>query len=314
MPLGIGPPNHHRARHRALIFGPKRLPDLGRSLGSGMREFKDSITGCNKDDDDEPPKIAAPAADEPHDVAAARRRGEPHARLSRAPRRPTAWHGTRAAADRSRGSPDPRRPPRRAAQAADRSRSSTLVAAFAFCFWQNNAILDIVTKPVRDDAEPRQTPSTAEQGPARAGRALSAGAGRRRCARSRPALAADRPGRCDALGSDDNLSAAQRRQIDQLASPRWRKPVGRSPRPPRRVPRRHAAQPRDARRHRAVHRDDHGRLLRGAAARDADAALPDVRVRPAGLQPARAQGRAAADADGAGAVHRRRRCSATSSS
>ena len=26
-----------------LIFGPKRLPDLGRSLGSGMREFKQSI-------------------------------------------------------------------------------------------------------------------------------------------------------------------------------------------------------------------------------------------------------------------------------
>ncbi len=28
-----------------VIFGPKRLPDLGRSLGSGMREFKDSISG-----------------------------------------------------------------------------------------------------------------------------------------------------------------------------------------------------------------------------------------------------------------------------
>lgn len=37
-----------------LIFGPKRLPGLGRSLGSGMREFKDSITG--KDDDDERPE------------------------------------------------------------------------------------------------------------------------------------------------------------------------------------------------------------------------------------------------------------------
>jgi sec-independent protein translocase protein TatA len=34
-----------------LIFGPKKLPELGRSLGRGMREFKDSITG--KDDDDE---------------------------------------------------------------------------------------------------------------------------------------------------------------------------------------------------------------------------------------------------------------------
>jgi sec-independent protein translocase protein TatA len=34
-----------------LIFGPKRLPDLGRSMGRGMREFKESITG--KDDDRE---------------------------------------------------------------------------------------------------------------------------------------------------------------------------------------------------------------------------------------------------------------------
>ena len=28
-----------------VIFGPKRLPEMGRSLGKGMREFKDSITG-----------------------------------------------------------------------------------------------------------------------------------------------------------------------------------------------------------------------------------------------------------------------------
>ncbi len=34
-----------------VIFGPKRLPEMGRSLGKGMREFKDSISG--KDDDDE---------------------------------------------------------------------------------------------------------------------------------------------------------------------------------------------------------------------------------------------------------------------
>ena len=31
-----------------LVFGPKRLPEMGRSLGKGMREFKDSISG--KDD------------------------------------------------------------------------------------------------------------------------------------------------------------------------------------------------------------------------------------------------------------------------
>ena len=34
-----------------LVFGPKRLPEMGRQLGKGMREFKESITG--KDDDEE---------------------------------------------------------------------------------------------------------------------------------------------------------------------------------------------------------------------------------------------------------------------
>ena len=35
-----------------IVFGPKRLPGLGRQLGSGMREFKESITGKDKDDDE----------------------------------------------------------------------------------------------------------------------------------------------------------------------------------------------------------------------------------------------------------------------
>ena len=34
-----------------LVFGAKRLPEMGRSLGKGMREFKDSVSGK---DDDEP--------------------------------------------------------------------------------------------------------------------------------------------------------------------------------------------------------------------------------------------------------------------
>jgi sec-independent protein translocase protein TatA len=33
-----------------VIFGPKRLPDLGRSLGRGMREFKESVTGRDRDE------------------------------------------------------------------------------------------------------------------------------------------------------------------------------------------------------------------------------------------------------------------------
>ena len=33
-----------------LIFGPKRLPEMGRSLGHGMREFKNSVTGDDRTD------------------------------------------------------------------------------------------------------------------------------------------------------------------------------------------------------------------------------------------------------------------------
>ena len=36
-----------------LVFGPKRLPGLGRQLGGGMREFKDSIAGKGGRDDDD---------------------------------------------------------------------------------------------------------------------------------------------------------------------------------------------------------------------------------------------------------------------
>jgi len=38
-----------------LLFGAKRLPEIGRSLGNGMREFKDSVT-----DSDRPPELPVP--------------------------------------------------------------------------------------------------------------------------------------------------------------------------------------------------------------------------------------------------------------
>jgi sec-independent protein translocase protein TatA len=38
-----------------LLFGAKRLPEIGRSLGSGMREFKDSVSGMTQHDEDPPP-------------------------------------------------------------------------------------------------------------------------------------------------------------------------------------------------------------------------------------------------------------------
>ncbi len=33
-----------------VIFGPKKLPELGKSLGSGMRSFKDSVSGSDRDE------------------------------------------------------------------------------------------------------------------------------------------------------------------------------------------------------------------------------------------------------------------------
>jgi sec-independent protein translocase protein TatA len=45
-----------------LVFGPKRLPEMGRSLGRGMREFKNSVTR----DHDEPAELTtARAVEEP---------------------------------------------------------------------------------------------------------------------------------------------------------------------------------------------------------------------------------------------------------
>jgi len=43
-----------------LVFGAKRLPEMGKSLGKGMREFKDSITGSS----DEKAELPASSGDE----------------------------------------------------------------------------------------------------------------------------------------------------------------------------------------------------------------------------------------------------------
>jgi len=50
-----------------VIFGPKRLPGLGRQLGSGMREFKESISGKDgdRDEDRDPSGLAAAPEDTP---------------------------------------------------------------------------------------------------------------------------------------------------------------------------------------------------------------------------------------------------------
>jgi len=41
-----------------VVLGPKRLPEVGRSLGKGIREFKDSVSGNDKDETPPPPQAS----------------------------------------------------------------------------------------------------------------------------------------------------------------------------------------------------------------------------------------------------------------
>jgi sec-independent protein translocase protein TatA len=62
MPFGIGPAELAIVLVLALIIlGPKRLPEVGRSVGRGMREFKEGISGNNSqiEDDDDDRDVAA---------------------------------------------------------------------------------------------------------------------------------------------------------------------------------------------------------------------------------------------------------------
>jgi sec-independent protein translocase protein TatA len=49
-----------------VILGPKRLPEVGRSLGKGIREFKDSVTG---NETEAPPQPPAASIDPPAQAA-----------------------------------------------------------------------------------------------------------------------------------------------------------------------------------------------------------------------------------------------------
>lgn len=52
-----------------IVLGPKRLPEAGRSLGRGLRDFRDAINGTHDEPPEAPPiTTAAPAPDQaPHD-------------------------------------------------------------------------------------------------------------------------------------------------------------------------------------------------------------------------------------------------------
>jgi sec-independent protein translocase protein TatA len=61
MPFNVGPLELIIVLAIALIvLGPKKLPEVGRSIGSGMREFKDSLTASTSRDEDEDQVRAKP--------------------------------------------------------------------------------------------------------------------------------------------------------------------------------------------------------------------------------------------------------------
>jgi sec-independent protein translocase protein TatA len=47
-----------------IVLGPKKLPEAGKSLGKGMREFKDSLSGERHEEIAEPPAPTASATTE----------------------------------------------------------------------------------------------------------------------------------------------------------------------------------------------------------------------------------------------------------
>ena len=144
-----------------MIFGPKRLPGLGRQLGSGLREFKDSITGHSEDDEDGArPELTSASAG--RDAAPARvRRGRfPAPRLSGLLGKSLVAKVLRPIGQDDRLS---------IVDHLDELRSRliiclvALLVAFGVCFWQNHALLDLLNR-----ALPHNSSVTTQQGLGRA--------------------------------------------------------------------------------------------------------------------------------------------------
>ena len=72
MPFGIGLPEILIFLGVVLLlFGAKRVQEIGRSVGKGMREFKDAVTGR---DDEQPPRLPQAPEDEERAASAPRER------------------------------------------------------------------------------------------------------------------------------------------------------------------------------------------------------------------------------------------------
>jgi sec-independent protein translocase protein TatA len=59
-----------------IIFGPKRLPELGQSMGRGIREFRNSISGDKDKDDPDAKRKELEASQAPADESATKQSAE----------------------------------------------------------------------------------------------------------------------------------------------------------------------------------------------------------------------------------------------
>ena len=214
-----------------LILGPKRLPGLGKGLGQGMREFKEAITGESKDEEEQQPAIlrarhagSEPSASDAGGPTADRGSAEVGSSapvvMRRGRQRRVGRATWRAGAQRWRRfcGPSGTRTRLSIVDHLDELRSrlfvclAALVVAFGLCFWQNQALLDLLNKPL-PTASPRR-PTTR-----RADRANGQGA----------------PGVDEAatavrsLAGLPELSAAGARGDRSGARPTWRRRQGAAP-------------------------------------------------------------------------------------
>ena len=214
-----------------LVFGAKRLPEMGRSLGDGMRGFKDAISG-------ESSHAAAPPAAARGRPAGARRRSssEPVAvpseiRSAPHPHRREDPRLIMATAVGSIGHEDRLSVVDHLEELRARLIVSLAVVAvaFGFCFWQNHALLNIINRAARardpETGEGRQRPARrdlhraaerAHRGDAAAGRRAGARASRQRRLRGDQELARARG--ADAAAGPSSTCRRRRRATSRSRS------------------------------------------------------------------------------------------------
>src|SRR4051794_19899241 len=121
-----------------IILDPKKLPDMGRSLGKGMREFKTAISGDSRDDHDDD---KAPALTAATDAELTEERRDRVAAASG----PVAPRHIRRAQDGEGLEPVDHPDELRSRLIAS---VMALAVALGLCFWRNDLVLSIMNRPL----------------------------------------------------------------------------------------------------------------------------------------------------------------------